>query len=211
MIKRALVMLAALAAVTFSQAQDSITITYQGGTGPTVPNMVDSGGIAVPNSTLTVEIGYFPSTFNVAANENNLASLESNWHQFDATDIITALGVFPGAFSRTSPANQDTQFNNQHIDLWVFKTSDNAAPNLVSFANVLEYGIFTRVNTSNPWQFPTAGPGTSMSIDTSQVDTAFHGLLNANSLELQPVPEPSSAAVLGLGAAVLVFLRRGRQ
>ena len=210
MIKRALVMLAALAAVTFSHAQQ-VSLTYQGGTGPSVPNVVDSTGTALPNSTLTVEVGYFTPTFDVAANENNLAGLESNWHQFDATDIITAFGVFPGAFSKTATSS-DTQFNNQHIDLWVFKTSDNAAPNLVSFANVLEYGIFTRVNTSNPWQFPVAGPGiTTMNIDTTQVDTAFHGLLNASSLELQAVPEPSSAAVLGLGAAVLVFLRRGRQ
>ena len=214
------VLVALALAQTASRAQ--ITVSYNGGSGS--PNIVDSTGATLANSIgNTVEIGYFTTGFNISANSNNLVVLGANWHLFDSTTIRTVLG-HQGSFGATSPTSTDAQFDNKAIDLWIFKTSDNLAP-ASDFHNVLEYGLFsstvTKTATTWPWSFPPQGtqpPGNAPILTTSDVDTAngifYYGKLGTGgtSLQLAPVPEPGTLALMGFGLAFTGLLgRRIRQ
>src|SRR6266851_4595094 len=88
-------------------AQNQITVNYSGGAVAGAPAIViDQSGTPLANGN-DVEIGYFDSSFNLAANAGNLAALAAArsggaWHLFGAANIISnfgLLGNFPGSFA----------------------------------------------------------------------------------------------------------------
>jgi hypothetical protein len=221
------VLVALALAQTVSRAQ--ITVSYNGGSGapfiadPSGNPLTFSGGDYIGNN---VEIGYFDNVggFTLTpANANNLGIIQLHWHPFDSTNIRSIFGN-QGSFARTSPTSIDASFNSKPIDLWVFQTTDGLAANHANFANVLSYGIFsssvTRSLTTFPWVFPNQGttpPDNAPVLTTSDVNATqgifYFGSLGSGgaSLQLAPVPEPGTFALLGLGLAFAgILVRRVR-
>jgi hypothetical protein len=182
--------------------------------------VVDSQGNPIPFGN-EVEIGFFPSTFDVPGNVGQgygvLQNLEANWTEFGST---TFTSFFPdnakGEFAGDSIRNPgETMFNNQHIFMWIFKTSDGLPPVTTgpnAFSTVQYWGLFG--SSAASWFFPSSlAPFNSpVNITTQDIDLAnvFYGGLNASSLVLAPVPEPTGLALFGLGLAV-VLGRRSRR
>src|ERR1041384_1734631 len=73
-----------------------------------------------------VEIGYFTQGFDIAANAPNLTALSGAWHALAFTPIQHIFGQ-PGRFG-ANVSTTDGSFDGQKVALWLFKTSDNAAP-----------------------------------------------------------------------------------
>lgn len=215
--RRLLAVVIGLGLVAFSGwAQTSQTVNYSGGTGIGSRNVVDSQGNPIPFGN-EVEIGFFPTSFDVTNNAStgigSLQTLWANWHEFGSTSFRS---FFPdnttGEFSAASTLNPGNPiFDGQRIYMWIFETSDNLAPNTTTWANVLEYGLFTAYSTANAgaWVFPRSTDlfPSPTSITTQDIDKAFFGGILSGSLQLLPVPEPSGVAILGLGLAVVLGRR----
>lgn len=216
MIRRVIALAAVAGFVqTICLAQSSVNINYSGGSGS--PNMVGLNQQPLASGN-DVEIGYFDSSFNISLNAGNPSALQSArlsggaWHVFGSTNISSNFLLPPGSFSSTATQSGATaaNFATQPIDLWVFQTTDNAAP-ASNFSNVESYGIYS--SSSAKWIFPTPGatPITE-NITTSDVNDFYAGSLipgSPGSLELQAVPEPGALALAGLGlAAVLSRITR---
>ena len=197
--------LVALLASAASVHAQSASTTYTGGPGE---RDVMFGGVPVADGNY-VEIGYFTPGFNVSANAGSLSALAGAWQQLDftTTQQIFAQGGRFGATASTSSAS----FDNQKVALWLFKTSDNAAP-ASGFGNVQGYGVYS--STGGNWFFPfhdAVPPGNMGTVTSSEVNTAYFGTFDANHLLLTPVPEPSIYALLALsGGLVLVARLRKR-
>jgi hypothetical protein len=184
-----------------TQAQLIVSFSSIGG-----PNFVDDVGVALPDGN-EVRIGYFDSTFDVAANAGNLVSLQGAFHEFGATTTETTFlgsGQIGGSVSGTSSGSNS--FETKQIYLWAFKTTDTQAPDS-SFSNVSDYGLFSSTQTN--WKFPATAspPGNLTSIFTPEVNESFHAAILAGSpgsLELAAVPEPQFYA-LATGLGMLVF------
>ena len=192
-------------------AQGSTSVLYASEFGH--PPVWTSGGAAVPNNNVAA-IGYFDAGFDVFANANDLDALAQAWNAFDTTFIFNDAGEgghFTDQATSTSPL-----FVNQQIWLWVFKTSDNSAPD-VDYGDVTEYGLFTS-NGSN-WRFRPLGsfPANHTDIYASDIiqSTIAWGSLSGGHLNLAqvaPVPEPAVAGMLllGLGAFGIAAKQRRR-
>ena len=201
-----------LGSALFSQAQS--TIGYEAGNGE---RNVFFNGTPVADGNYA-EIGFFTPGFNIAANAANLVALNGAWNQFDFTAFRQLFGpANDGRFSAsTNTAN--VAFDAKKIALWLFKTTDNAAPQS-GFGNVQGYGIFS--GSSSEWTFPTQGavpPGNMTMVTSDLVDVAYHGSFDSGTgtgfhLYLNPVPEPSTFGLLGLitiSLALARFRMRGR-
>ena len=189
-------------------AQSTVNFTA----GPGQRNVTFNGTTAVPNGN-QVRVGYFTPNFDVAANASDLSGLLAAWHQLGVTTVATIFGQ-PGRFADTL-STVDPQFSAQKIALWIFKTSDNAAPSS-GFGNVSAYGLYS--STALNWLFSltdAAPPGNTTSINSSEVNQAYYGSYDSShlvlaSIGLNAVPEPSSCYLLalGLGAFGIFSLRK---
>jgi hypothetical protein len=202
-----LVLAACLSGVIFSTLTGlSGTVNLSGADGER--NVVDSGGVPL-NDGNQVRIGFFNAGFDIAANSSSLNALAGAWNQFGVTSIqhLPPFGTpQPGRFA-DSLSNGNALFAGRQISLWIFKTSDNAAP-VGDFSNVLEYGLYT--SSLANWTFPTLLPST---ISSSEADTAYAGDFipsgpsTFGSLQLTAVPEPGVASLLSLAAALVLGYR----
>jgi len=183
----------------------STTVSFSAGPGE---KDIFFNGLALPNGN-QVEVGYFSPGFDVVGNTFNLPSLAAAWHSLGLDNITTIFGQ-SGRFAGTA-STADPNFAGNKICLWIFKTSNNGAPTPSSYANVQAYGLFS--GSSANWLFPAAGipPGNMTSVTSSQADQAYFGLNNDPlHLVLNPVPEPSTLALLAASAGSMVWFFRYR-
>lgn len=191
-----------------ADAQSTVNFTA----GPGQRNVTFNGTTAVPNGN-QVQIGYFTPSFDVVANASDLPGLLAAWHRLGVTTMTTIFGQ-PGRFADTL-STVDPQFSAQKIALWIFKTSDNAAPSS-GFGNVSAYGLYS--STALNWLFSLTDavpPGNTTSVNSSEVNQSFYGSYDSSHLVLaniglNAVPEPSAFYLLamGLGAFGIVSLRK---
>lgn len=190
-------------------AEAAALVSYTG-------NVVNSSGIGVPNGNL-VEIGYFDAVggFSVTANAGDLSSLLAHWHQYDSV-AVNGSGPPPPFIAGNfwGQATGDlTGFTGNPIYLWAFQTSDNAAPG-VGFGNVQQYGLFNNPSQSGSggsWVFPIDPPGTTTISSGDSGVTPLWGQMSGASLQLAPVPEPTSCALaIGLGLVAFAVCRKFR-
>ena len=191
------------AVVSYGQS----TISYEAGN---AERNVFFNGLAVPDGNVA-KIGFFTPGFDLTANANNLSALNANWTELDFALFRAVFSpANDGRFSDTA-STANTAFDNKRISLWVFKTSDNAAP-AVGFGNVAGYGIFS--STLANWVFPSQSgtPPLTTSVYSSEVNQAYHGAFDADPINghlfLTPVPEPSAFALVGLAFGALIAARR---
>ena len=203
-----LVVLALLCSAIISRGQS--TIGYEAGN---AERNVFFNGSPVPDNNVA-EIGFFNPGFDLSANANNLTALNSAWHELAFTSFKAVFSPpNDGRFSGSS-STSDTAFDSKNISLWIFKTTDNAAP-LPGFGNVAGYGIFS--STAANWVFPSQSgmPPLTTSVYSSDVNQAYHGTFDADTVNghlfLNPVPEPATVGLLGLAAATLFIARSKRR
>lgn len=167
------------------------------------------GATAVPDGN-SVRIGYFDKGLDLAANAGNLAVLSSAWHQYGSTAIQT-LSSQPGRFT-DSASTFDTQFDQQKIYMWIFKTANNAVPT-ANYDNVTGYGLFSSGSAS--WGFPPVGSlaGGTTYIYSSEVTQSWYGNFDSSGqhLLLTAVPEPSLLALLVLALGGLIVFKHPPQ
>lgn len=171
----------------------------------------------------TVFIGTFEGGIT---SSNDLNYIASNFRQFsDTTMGPTPQGFagFPGA-----PTNFEDDFNNSPTNtanfdfsgLGIYVVIANVA-NAVDLINATEIAILRDDDDAFNWTFPTGSiPSPDRNINMvedidSNTEFVFGSLDTLNvsstdftSIKLQAIPEPSSLALLGLGAVATLFRRR---
>lgn len=181
------------------------TVNYSAGPGQRDVMAINNTPLANGNY---VSIGTFNTGFNVANFSRDLMALDAAWNEFGFTTIRTIFSQ-PGSFA-DNDSSTSSAFDNQQLWLWIFQTTDNAAPNS-TYSNVAGYGLFT--SSSGNWLIPPQGsapPNNTTSINSSEVNSAAFGLFSSSHLTLQPVPEPTLVPLLLVGAGLLYgWTRRG--
>lgn len=156
-----------------------------------------------------VRLGTFPVGFDFAANSTDFSATNNAFTEFDSTTIGAAPGSGAGQFYDTAIING---FANTQLYIWVLNNGIAAAAD-------------AWVIVTNPaWLVPVDPAG---GMETVDFDTSDRGTIippgaqgftaeNLNSTNLvnfgmQPIPEPSTYALLAVGAAGLVALRRRKR
>jgi hypothetical protein len=202
--KRILILLAALVIAGAGSLPAQVTVEY-GALGNSILNPDGSG--ADPGQL--VRLGTFPSGFDFSANQT-FASLDAAFTQFDTTTIAGAPGTSEGQFF-DSIVLTNSAFLGKLLYVWVLDTATASSP--------AAWLILT--STDPNWVTPTAGP------DFTAIDTSDPGVFvplgalgapvanaispNGKDWQLVAVPEPSTYALLVLGATAAVVMRRRRR
>jgi hypothetical protein len=154
-----------------------------------------------PPTTGFAWAGTFTTGFDPAANALNPVALMAAWQPF-LTSAVRSISGEAGRFSDSMQANAPT-LTGKTIYLWIFTTSDAAAPR-ADLTNVTAYGLFTAA----AWIFPDGTrppPQNYQQITSSEVQTAFGAAsVSATALRLQPYSNQSSLAMFE--AAMLTSL-----
>src|SRR5882762_10422138 len=172
-IMRLLCLAALLCSAIISHGQS--TISYEAGN---AERNVFFNGLSVPDGNVA-KVGFFTPGFDLTANANDLSALNANWTELDFTPFRAVFSPpNDGRFS-DSASTANTAFDNKKISLWIFKTTDNAAP-ASGFGNVAGYGIFS--STAANWVFPSQSgmPPLTTSVYSSDVNQAYHAGFDAD-------------------------------
>ncbi|MEK0449880.1 MAG: hypothetical protein RL088_2148 [Verrucomicrobiota bacterium] len=181
-------------------------------------------------------IGYFNlSDSQIQANAFNLSFLNSNFTEFASVQLGEGFGI-DGHFSASSNANPAAlagavpNIVGQQIYYWILSASaGNRGSVSVSLANATAQGIYYVNKTQNSaWAFPSQTPvpgftttditdltnaaGTALATGATVVVGGFGGETSdataSPNFTLAPVPEPTSAFLIAVGAAGLMMRRR---
>lgn len=183
-------------------------------------------------------IGYFDVADSVlSANAFDLGFLDSHFTQFAATQVGLDLGnpsPEPGHFGASSAGNPaitggaTSSIVGLQIYYWVFNSTNRGSAAL-ALSSATAHGIFYANKIQNSgWAFPsqtpvpgstttditdlTDGSGESLAPGASIVIGSFGGdtsnLSGSKNFGLAPVPEPTSAFLVAIGAAGLMMRRR---
>jgi hypothetical protein len=193
MILRLLTLLMLLAVLP-AHAGISLSVTAQ----PGQRFVEDPAG--TPLAAGFVWAGSFATGFDPAADALNPAALMAAWQPCLTTTVRPIFGE-AGRFSDSTQANAPA-LTGKPIYLWIFTTSDAAAPR-ADLANVTGYGLFTAA----AWTFPDGTlppPQNYRQINSSEVQTALGAAsVSATALRLQSFTSHSSRAMFD--AAMLAF------
>ena len=179
-----------------------------------------------------VRVGAFNISDGVIAqNAGNIPFLFANFIEFGRARIGDNLGNINGHFASTSQGNTGSTGLNlvgRQIYLWAFSASDNTTADS-SLATAIEHGIFyVEIATDPDWAFPVEEPvPQNTTIDLSDLtQTGNAGALRPGSHVVVgnfpvgtstttsaanfglAIPEPSSAALVSIGALILARRRK---
>jgi hypothetical protein len=217
--RQTLLSLGLVFAAVVSNAQSTVTVNFAAGVGRGARDVTDHTGALMPVGN-DVEIGFFNPGTDIAANTalglQGIINLWSAWHPFGTTTIQQGFPDFTDGQFAGSASQANSLFDGKPIVLWIFKTTDNGAPNTTDFSNVLEYGLYSRTASGSAWTFlPSGLTPQSQDINTGQIDTSYFGAVNGGSTGTLgtslAVPEPGSLSILALGFALVAFVNRGRR
>lgn len=164
----------------------------------------------------------------------NIAALDAAFVEWDSSRIGVGSGNAPGAFEKASSKLLTSFAPGAGVQLymWFLKSTSNTTPAL-SLSTAFEQAIIYRNKNSDPdWSVPASdlafpvNPDTSdigavggslrsgsvllagSFIPTSTLGTAFNAGNPSSAIQLQAVPEPTSAFLIAVGAAGLMMRRR---
>lgn len=183
-------------------------------------------------------IGYFDVSDSVlSANAFDLSFLNSHFTEFAATQIGLDLGgpgPEHGHFSASSGGNPaitggvTPSIVGLQVYYWVF-SSTNRTSSALALSSATAHGVFyANKNTNSGWAFPSQNPvpGSTTTDITDLTDaggevlapgaavvigsfgTDSSNLSGSKNFGLAPVPEPTSAFLVAIGAAGLMMRRR---
>lgn len=229
--KKPTLILSVVLAFAFAGSVQSRSIDWGGAV---ADNLFESGGL-VFGSDMVFELGSFGSGFT--PDSTNLDQWLANWKVFDRATLGNGWNANPGEQFFTSIANLETDgtssespplpsytFNQgEQGYIWVYKTNQ-------VYAEGLEWALVTNDgldgNAANDWLFPAHSDQTSLPLQwrLSTASTPVFGALNdqqgpgvhasdppqydLQTHTIEPIPEPGSALLLGLGAIPLLRRRR---
>ena len=202
-VRRTLLSLAA-AVVVASTSADAAQVNY-GDLG----NFILEPDLSLAEIGSLVRLGTFTAGFDFAANSTDFAATNTAFTEFDTTAIGAASGSGAGQFYDTVLLNNS--FANTQLYIWVLNNGVAASAD-------------AWVIVTNPSWLVPADPavGTaSIDIDTSDPGTIIppgargftdENLNSANFVDfaMQPIPEPSTYALIGIGGIALLAWRRRR-
>jgi len=160
--------------------------TINGGTAVTIGTPAVAAGFADAGKASTLISMY------IGANGTSLAALKQSAPAITVTNSSSGLASFQGTFAAGNPFTLPTQAG-------VFDGS--ASVEVLFFAQTIDakYAGYTSIGTITP---AAAGSG------NTAPNIFGPGAGQINSFVMTPVPEPTTMAIGGLGAAALLYFRR---
>lgn len=198
-------------AITVNWAAQGAALANYDGNGPSTSPALQGDLIQIGTFNFNADFNLNNQAIMAAASAGNLSLLQQNFTPFRLGAVGQGL-PFDGVWSIATDSPAGT-FATQQIYLWTFNAS--------TIPGATQWGIYTSSDSS--WRFPTEDPPASTSIDLNQVLQAGGVILAGEvggiidfgfplpSVEMVPIPEPSSLVLVGLGVGSLALIRRRRK
>lgn len=222
--KRILIASTALVASAFPALATTVTINLSFTQSADARLIEDSSGNAA--SGVYAFIGAFTSA---PISSTSITDIASNFRQFSATSMgptpQDGIDGFPGLATDftddyNTPGSNQANYDFSGLGIYVVIANVSDTANLSS---ATQLAVISDNDALSTWLFPTGNtPPPSQSINVLNdidADDVIIGSLDSltiggdfagtySSIKLQAIPEPSSLALLGLGAVATLFRRR---
>jgi len=179
------------------------TVTFANSSGTLVTDSTTSA--AVPAGGGTVELFYVPQTGAFAVSAPTAITINPNgtvnfgvWEAIP-TSPTALINPIAGRFSAGTKTTGADSAGGANVWLEVVGWTGTSADLLTAIS------ANARAGASAVWSNPTGNPGGT---PASSPQGFVLGVSGFNGLVLQPVPEPTTLALGGLGAAALLMFRR---